>query len=165
MSDIIQFKNLKRVLEDYGKNLVENYQRALADYGKNASGDLSKSVKYVIGDDKNGVFEVNLELLEYWKYIENGRKAGKMPPISAIEKWIEVKPVLPRPNKNGKLPTTKQLAYLIARKIGNEGILPRPILQERIEYSNDVFFRLIEEAIAEDLGTAMEIIFKEVGLS
>lgn len=163
MTDLIEFKNLKRVLEDYGKNLVENYQRALADYGVNASGELSKSVKYIINDDKKGEFEVNLELLEYWKYIERGRKAGKMPPISAIEKWIEVKPVIPRPNKDGKLPTTKQLAYLIARKIGDEGILPRPILQERVDKSNDVFFRLIEEAIAEDLGNAIEIVFKEIG--
>ena len=163
MSDILEFNNLKRVLEDYGRNLVENYQRALADYGVNASGELSKSLKYIIDDKTKGQFEVNLELLEYWKYIERGRKAGKMPPISAIEKWIEVKPVLPRPMANGKLPTTKQLAYLIARKIGDEGILPRPILQERVNSANNVFFNLIEEAIAEDLGIAIEIIFKEVG--
>ena len=52
MSDILEFNNLKRVLEDYGRNLVENYQRALADYDINASGELSKSVKYIINDNK-----------------------------------------------------------------------------------------------------------------
>jgi hypothetical protein len=45
-------------------------------------------------------------LPEYWKYVEDGRKSGKYPPLETIKKWIEVKPVLPRPLANGKLPTT-----------------------------------------------------------
>lgn len=160
--ELIKWDNLQRVLEDYGRNLVENYQRALADKGINASGDLSKSVTYMVSNEKQGIFEINLELLEYWKYIERGRKAGKMPPISAIEKWIEIKPVLPRPMDNGKLPTTKQLAYAIATKIKKEGILPRPILQERLDFANRVFMQEIEDAIAEDLGNAVELSLKEV---
>lgn len=160
----IKFDNLRRVLEDYGKNLVDNYKAALDAETINASYDLANSVKYIIDDKTRGRFEVNLELLEYWKYVEYGRRAGKMPPISAIEKWIEIKPILPRPMKNGKLPTSKQLAYLIARKIGLEGTKGRNILSERVDNANMVFMRLIEEAIAEDLGIAIETIFSEVGL-
>lgn len=161
--EVLKFDNLKRVLNDYGRNLVENYQRALADYGKNASGDLSKSVRYIFNDKVKGVFEVQLELLEYWKYIERGRKAGKMPPISAIERWITVKKIVPRPMANGKLPTTKQLAFLIARSIGENGIVPRPILQERVDLANRVFMKDIEDAIAMDLGEAVELILSEMG--
>ena len=98
-----------------------------------------------------------MELADYWKYVENGRKAGKWPPISAIAKWIEIKPVLPRPMDNGKLPTTQQLAFLISRKIGLEGIAPRPLLQKSVDNVWDVFEEYIAEAFAKDLENDIEI--------
>lgn len=158
------FPNLTRVLNEYAQGLVDNYKSALGAESINASGELANSVKYIIDDKTRGRIEVNLELLEYWKYVEYGRKAGKMPPIKAIEKWIEVKPILPRPMSNGQLPTQKQLAYLIARKIGLEGTKGRGILQDRIDNANMVFWDDIENAVMEDLGIQLEIIYKEVGL-
>ena len=65
-------------------------------------------------------FEVIFLLPEYWQYVEYGRRAGKQPPIEAIEEWIRVKPIIPYA-VNGKVPDTRQLAFLIARKIGWEG--------------------------------------------
>lgn len=159
-----EFPNLTRALQEYGQGLVDNYKAALGAESINASGDLAKSVKYIIDDKTKGRFEVKLELLEYWKYVEYGRRAGKMPPISAIEKWIEIKPVLPRPNADGDLPTTKQLAYLIARKIGLEGTKGRGVLGERIEHANRVFWDVIEDALMEDLGIQVDMIFEEMGL-
>lgn len=159
-----EFPNLTRVLNEYGQGLVENYKAALGAESINASGELANSVKYIIDDKVKGRFEVKLELLEYWKYVEYGRKAGKMPPISAIKQWIEVKPIIPRPMKNGKLPTTNQLAYLISRKIGLEGTKGRGVLGERIENANLVFWEDIEDAILKDLGIQLDIIFEEVGL-
>lgn len=159
-----EFPNLTRVLNEYAQGLVENYKAALGAESINASGELANSVKYIIDDKVKGRFEVKLELLEYWKYVEYGRKAGKMPPISAIKQWIEVKPIIPRPNKNGKLPTTNQLAYLISRKIGLEGTKGRGVLSERIENANRVFWEDIEDAILKDLGIQLDTIFEEVGL-
>lgn len=159
-----EFPNLTRVLNEYAQGLVENYKAALGAESINASGELANSVKYIIDDKVKGRFEVKLELLEYWKYVEYGRKAGKMPPISAIKQWIEVKPIIPRPNKNGKLPTINQLAYLISRKIGLEGTKGRGVLGERIENANRVFWEDIEDAILKDLGIQLDTIFEEVGL-
>lgn len=159
-----EFPNLTRVLNEYAQGLVENYKAALGAESINASGELANSVKYIIDDKVKGRFEVKLELLEYWKYVEYGRKAGKMPPISAIKQWIEIKPILPRPMKNGKLPTTNQLAYLISRKIGLEGTKGRGVLSERIENANRVFWEDIEDAILKDLGIQLDTIFEEVGL-
>lgn len=159
-----EFPNLTRVLNEYAQGLVENYKAALGAESINASGELANSVKYIIDDKVKGRFEVKLELLEYWKYVEYGRKAGKMPPISAIKQWIEVKPIIPRPNKNGKLPTINQLAYLISRKIGLEGTKGRGVLGERIENTNRVFWEDIEDAILKDLGIQLDVIFEEVGL-
>jgi hypothetical protein len=158
-----EFPNLTRVLNEYAQGLVENYKAALGAESINASGELANSVKYIIDDKTKGRFEVKLELLEYWKYVEYGRKAGKMPPISAIKKWIEIKPILPRPNKDGKLPTTNQLAYLIARKIGLEGTMGRGVLGDRLENANRVFWDDIEDALIEDLGIQVETVFEEVG--
>lgn len=65
-------------------------------------------------------FEVIFLLPKYWEHLEYGRRAGKQPPIEAIEEWIRVKPIIPYA-VNGKVPDTRQLAFLIARKIGWEG--------------------------------------------
>lgn len=156
------FENLEKVLNDFGKFLVEEYKDNLILNDKNASDALYKSVKYQVHTDR-GRIEVNLSLLDYWKYIENGRKAGKWPPISAIEKWIEVKPILPRPMDNGQLPTAKQLAFLISRKIGLEGIAPQPLLQQSVDSVMDSMMEFIEEAITKDLEKNMELIYKELG--
>jgi hypothetical protein len=153
------FENIKDVLNDFGKYLVEEYKDQLILNDVNASDGLYNSVRYIFNKN-GGTFEVSLELAHYWKYVENGRKAGKWPPISKIKDWIEIKPVLPRPMANGKLPTTNQLAYLIARKIGLEGIAPRPLLQKSVDNVWDVFEEFIAEAFAKDLETEIEIILE-----
>jgi len=55
--------------------------------------------------------------LKFFTVLETGRKPGKRPPISVIEQWIKDKPITP----DGI--STKSLAFLIARKIGEEGSL------------------------------------------
>lgn len=144
------FENVMDVLNDFGKFLVEEYKDRLILNDVNASDELYNSITYKVEQGRN-TFEVKLELADYWKYVENGRKAGKWPPISAIQKWIEIKPVLPRPMDNGKLPTTQQLAFLIARKIGLEGIKPRPLLQQSVDEVWNVMNEYIAEAFTKDL--------------
>lgn len=112
-----------QILEQYGNQIINDYRRLLYEGGSNASGLLGNSlVSRVNAED--GIYEVSLEIQDYWKYLEFGRKAGKFPNIDAIKKWIQVKPVTPTVY-NGKLPTLDQLAYLISRKIARDGIEPR----------------------------------------
>lgn len=157
------FENLTKVLNDFGKFLVEEYKDNLILNDKNASDELYNSVKYIVDTGTRGRIELNLSLAHYWKYIEQGRKPGKFPPISAIERWIEIKPVIPRPMKNGKLPTTQQLTYLISRKIAIEGIEPQHLLQQSVNSVMDSMMEFITEAITKDLENNMELIFKEIG--
>lgn len=154
---MLEFKNVRSVLNDFGKFLVEEYKDALILNDVNASNTLYNSVTYLV-ENGNNSFEVKLSLEHYWKYVENGRKPGKWPPISAIQKWIEIKPVLPRPMANGQLPTTAQLAFLISRKIGLEGIAPKPLLQECIDNVWDVMKEFLEEALAKDIQEEWKII-------
>ena len=151
------------VLNDFGKFLVEEYKDRLITENVNASDELYNSVRYMV-EQGNNKFEVKLELAHYWKYVENGRKAGKWPPISAIEKCIEIKPVLPQPMDNGKLPTTQQLAFLISRKIGLEGIRPRPLLQQTINEVWDIMNEYIAEAFAKDLEKEITLQLGKMGV-
>ncbi len=155
---MVEFRNVKSVLNDFGKFLVEEYKDALILNNVNASDTLYNSIQYIVENGDKSI-EVKLSLEDYWKYVENGRSSGKWPPINAILKWVEIKPVLPRPMANGKLPTNQQLAFLIARKIGLEGIKPRPLLQQSINNVYDVMKEYIEEALAKDIEEEFETLF------
>lgn len=146
----MQFTNTQKVLNDFGKYLVEEYKDALILNNVNASDNLYNSVRYILETNDKSI-SVSLNLADYYIYVENGRRAGKMPPIDKIERWIEVKPVLPTPSNNGRIPTVRQLAYLISRKIGLEGIKPKPLLQQSITNVWDVFEEYISEAITKDV--------------
>lgn len=118
-------------LNEIAKWIADAYRNQLEKDGTLASGALYRSIhEYVeIEGDK---YYVTIELEDYWKYVENGRKAGKFPPINKIRDWIEVKPVVPT-SVNGKVPTTNQLAYLISRKIANEGIEGKHSLEKAMK--------------------------------
>lgn len=118
-------------IQDITNDFVVELKNRLTANKTNASGTLSNSIRGIV--KQNGKYIViSIQLEDYWQYVENGRKAGKYPPINAIKKWISVKPVFPRPLKSGKLPTANQLAFLIARKISKFGIKPKPFLKPTI---------------------------------
>lgn len=157
------FENLTSVLNDFGKFLVEEYKDNLILEDVNASDNLYNSVTYMV-ESNDKTFEVKLSLADYWVFVEKGRRAGgKFPPVSAIERWIEVKPVLPRPMSNGKLPTNKQLAYLIGRKIAIEGISPKSLLQRSVDDVWNNMREFISEALAKDLQKEINIELASMG--
>lgn len=153
-----EFEHLKAVLELYAIEVKEKYKDNLSSENALASGDLINSVNYIL-DFKDNTFQVSLSLLEYWKYVEYGRRPGKFPPPSAIRKWIEVKPVVPRPLKNGKLPTLNQLTYLISRSIAEKGIRPKNILEKTLEEINKEYEDKISEALSLDLSNSLDEVF------
>lgn len=142
----MEFKHLEEVLQRYGKTVATEYARLAPE----ATGNLAGSVMFSV--DHRGIqYKVILDLLSYWKYVEYGRRAGKMPPIQAIMDWIKVKPVIPR-ERDGVLPTEKQLAFLISRSIGKKGIKGRPILQRANDLTYDQMAESIAMAFLEDVG-------------
>lgn len=118
-SDILQVVN----------QIADAYRETLRQENKVASGNLVNFTTEIKQEGK--WFSITFNLPDYWKYVENGRAAGKLPPISAIENWISIKPIVPRAIDN-KVPSTKQLAFLIARGIANKGIKPTKALQNTV---------------------------------
>lgn len=75
-------------------------------------------------------------------FMESGRGSGGFPPRQVIEDWIETKDGLPPIFKEKK----KQFAYIIARKIAEEGIkVPNEHNRGR------VVSEVIEEFLANDI--------------
>jgi len=151
---MLEWNNTIKVLNDFGKILVERYRENLQEH--RASGKLQDTCRYFVETGTNSI-ELNLSLEEYWKYIEYGTKPH-WAPITAIRNWIEIKPVLPYPGKDGKLPTPEQLAFLISRKISIEGTKPTNILEGTIDEVLAEFDNALDEAITQDLDTELSAI-------
>lgn len=143
-------KETEKVLEKMGNALVKIYKQNLFEADAIASGKLFQSIEKSITINGNN-FTLSLSLEEYWKNIEYGRKAGKFPPINKISEWIKVKPVIPSPNKNGKLPTEQALSHLISNKIYTKGIKARPLLEKSVEAMLEDYKLQLEQALAKDV--------------
>ena len=117
------------------ERMLELYRNQLIDKNINASNTLSNTASTIVEIDGTRLM-VSFNLEDYWKYVEYGRRPGKRPPTDAIEQWIKVKPIIPDPI-NGRVPTTKQLAFLISRKIGMEGTKAQRPLEKSV-YSDEM---------------------------
>ena len=146
---------IKQVCSD----LLERYKQAVKDSGHYASGDLCNTATYKINWDGK-YFELYFNLEDYWKHIENGTKPH-FPPISAIENWITVKHIIPSTN-NGRVPTTKQLAYVIAREISHNGTKATKLLQKTIDSADDLIESLVNE-ITEQLQEELKEEYENIG--
>lgn len=150
MQDIDTFPNLTAALEEYGAAFRNLYQDKVILADKIATGELLNSVSYRVTQDGDA-YEVTLSLAEYWKYIETGRPAGgRMPPPSAILSWIMAKPVVPRPDDKGRIPTPQQLSWAIAKSIQKRGIPATPIMAETAEELTAKYRPIIAQAFAAD---------------
>lgn len=104
------------ILNYYGAKLSADLKndiqtKRITKYGvANASGKLKDSIRQEVEDNVLRIYA-----LDYIFYVENGRANGKRPPTKAIEQWITDKGLILEGISK------KSLAYLIARKIGEEG--------------------------------------------
>lgn len=156
------FTMTRKILDLFAQVAIVEYRRNLKTLGKRASGKLEDNIGYEIEADETR-FRVFLNLEEYWKYVEYGRRPGaKWPPRKAIEEWIRVKPVIPRVI-NGIKPTERSLAFLIARKIGRDGIKATNALSGAVEVAKKDFNDYIGDAILQDVEDYVRNTLAETG--
>ena len=161
MEDSEIFENLMQVLWEYASSVKELYKGRLTADNKKATGNLINSVDtFVVYQGTE--FLVTLKVEDYYKWVEEGRKPGKFPPVDKILEWIKAKPVLPRPLDNGKLPNENQLAYLIGRKIATEGIEPGHQLADVLGSLNRQYIPLLQEALNKDFDKYSLSIFNKI---
>lgn len=107
--------------------------------------DSALHVKYEAGG-----YEVSIDLNDYWKYVENDTRPH-WPPRSAILHWVKIKPIVPRPDNKGRIPTPEQLAFLISRKIARHGTTGDHAFEKTQDVMLGYYIPKIEEALGHAL--------------
>ena len=135
-------------IEKVAQEFINAYRQRVKDSGHYASGRLNDSLSAKVWADAESV-TVTIDGEAYAKYLNTGTRPH-WPPVDAILEWIRVKPVLPRPMANGKLPTERQLAFLIGRKISKYGTPATHILEDSLEQFD--FVNKLKQTIQDELG-------------
>lgn len=157
MAELFGTPHLTQVLEELGREVAEQYKNNLRESGHATRPDhlINSITTSVVVDDK--AYKVVMQLNEYWKYLENGTEPH-WPPVDAIRSWISYKPVLPRPGKDGRLPTPNQLAFLIGRKIAREGTTGTHDFEKARDETVARWESRIRAALVEDVRTWLSAI-------
>ena len=157
MADLIQFDNLRAVLEEFAGEFRDTYRDSLLRNNRITQHGTDRLVDSVEANDVKAMvtegdraFEVTINLKEYWKWVENDTRPH-WPPPSAILRWVEIKPVIPYPDAKGRIPSPRSLAFLIGRKISREGTTGSHDFRDSREAVLTRFRTRIRVAMAKDV--------------
>lgn len=140
---------IRQIMDDVGRDLVDEIKNQLEKKGKDASGDLISSIHYQLVEKSDSI-EVEILSLDYLKYVDQGRKPGKQPPVSKIVPWVQHKGIR-MSTKQGNIMTVEQAAFIIARSIGEKGIKPTNIIKNSIDLVYNRRKEDLKAATIEDL--------------
>ena len=131
------------------EQIAQVYRGKMSNAGYDPNGELY-NFKWTT-EWKDNLFEVYFDLPSYFHFAENGRRPGKFPPPDAILKWVQFKRLVPRPGRDGKVPSTNQLVYLISRKIATKGTEGKHLFEKTIDDPNldNLADKLVELITAE----------------
>lgn len=118
---------------DVCNQIADIYRKKMDAAGYDKNGELY-NFKWTT-EWKDNLFEVYFDLPPYFHFAENGRRPGKMPPVNKILQWIEFKHLVPRSN-NGRVPTTRQLAFAISKHIALHGTEGKHLFEKTLDDPN-----------------------------
>lgn len=148
------FENTSQALRQVGGLVTRRLSQNLQEDNSIASGKLDSSIAFRAFSTNNQL-GINIEMEDYWVYVDEGRKAGRMPPVSKIEQWLSYPNVRSKISQGNDAPiqNVEGLAYVIAKKIGREGTKGNDFATNVFESSliTKEVPALIESAIGEDL--------------
>jgi len=99
------------LLKKVAEYIESNIKRSLVEIDGVASGKLLSSIQSEVNKVKGDILGY---AEDYAKYKDQGRPAGKMPPIFAIERWIQEKGLSATLNP-----------FAVAKSIGKFGVKPK----------------------------------------
>lgn len=93
-----------------------------------------------------GFFDRDATSTGYAAYVEYGRRAGKFPPIKALEQWVYKKlRVLDRK-------AARAIGFLIARSIARRGSRPHPFFNPAVQKHTGTITKILTDAIKRVIG-------------
>ena len=144
-----------RIVQNWGNELIAQMQNRLRINKTNATSSLYESINPEIKGTQRG-YRLTVLMEDYWQYVEEGRRAGKMPPIKNIYEWIRYKRPMQEKIQQSpdKIAATKSLAYVIARKIGQKGTKAQPFVTPSLkQVTTQTLAQRIGKYIADTLGS------------
>lgn|SRR5574343_98584 len=133
--------NIKDILFELGKKAVEVSTEKL-----DKKSNLYKSIGYRISINGE-VVELAVEANDYFKYVDQGRRAGKFPPVDKIEDWLK---------RNGQ---DISAAFPIARSIAEEGTKGKFISDDLVKQTDLSFTSFLNDNISEQIEEELNKIF------
>lgn len=151
MSDI-QMDNLTKSVKELGADVVDTIKKILQSENKIATGNLIQSLDYKVIEVIGKVF-LEITAADYFKFVDKGRRPGKMPPIKPIKSWMQAKGIV---SKNKSLP------FMIARSIGEKGIKPTNVKQRAIKEVMKNVDKIIKKGAVKDIEKWIDSNFKSI---
>jgi hypothetical protein len=164
-------QKLQDEIKKFRDYVIKQSRSNLTKLKKNASKELYNSLKGTIteeGDNTDLVFT----MLYYGKFQDlgvDGKKVkhgsefsfkDKMPPPSALDKWIVKRGISPR-DKKGRFMTRKQVQYMIARGIYYKGIKRSLFFTKPFEAGYKRAGKDFQRALGGDLAIYLDEIIRE----
>ena len=157
-------KNASDVLYKYKAEIIDALRKNLIEHDKDQPGKLLQSIDVTI-EERGQKLVFELEMEDYWIYVDQGRRpGGKMPPSQALLEFIKVrglklntKSVRKFKNKTirkaqkqiSRDKALKSLAFLIGRGIKKKGIKPT-------HFFSDIINDNLKERLKQDLTIALQ---------
>lgn len=162
----MEYANLRAVLKELADEVGQNYADTLQRNGhpttQNTLGlsALDPALHHV--EVESYGLSVSLDLPSYWKYVEHGT-TPHWPPAAAIDKWIQIKPVIPRPGRDGRIPSPASLSFLIRRKIAEVGTEGTNDLANARDRTLPWWYERIKAALLDDVQEELGDVILKVG--
>ena len=178
MATKFSIKSTELEFKKFAKKVIHRAKFYLKRRKKNTKeAKLSNSLGYKLKVYKSGGLELGFEAADYFKYVEEGRKPGKMPPVSAIAKWIRIKTIKLRDMGYTKKDGTKvkgtgrfkaksdtninSAAFAIAKHIGAYGVEPTWFFRDAFKMHYKRINKDLIKAYAKDVEKFLKITLKD----
>ena len=178
LSTSIKFSEVEDILVKYATRIAFDAEKNLRSNkngrDSNASGSLSESIKISPVEFFGNNYSIEISMLDYWQWVNDGRGAGRRPPISKIIQWIKDKQLrlddkgvtkrgykregtLISSSKKKVMMGNKQVsileatAYKIAAKIGKFGTKGTDFLTDAIDDNTEGLIKELKQASKKDI--------------
>tara|TARA_R100000655_G_C3000062_1_gene194276 strand:+ start:18584 stop:19090 length:507 start_codon:yes stop_codon:yes gene_type:complete len=160
-------KETEKEFKKFAEKVIHRAKVLLKNRKKNTrEANLSNSLDYDLKVYPSGALELGFTAADYFKYVERGRKPGKMPPVSKLETWIKIKPIRIRDMSTGRFKTKnkaniRSAAFGIGKNIAAYGVEPTWFFRDAFKMHYKRINKDIAKAYAKDINKFMKITLKD----
>ena len=169
--------NVDKVLDTFGRKVVQTAKGILNAKGKNASGDLGSSLGYFIKVYPSGAIDMSFVAEGYAKFVDKGVKGSessakapkspykyttKQPPSGVIDKWVVRKGIKGARDEKGRFIKRKSLVYAMARSIKLYGVKPTNFFTDAFNIAYRDLPQEFIKAYANDTQKFLKFVSKEM---